>query len=261
MTAPRIDHEPIDFKNIATAALARSETLVSGWLPDGKREGEEWTARNPTRDDQHAGSFKINLATGQWLDFATGDSGGDLIGLYAYLNRLNQGQAARELAERIGANGNPKSSPHPKAGPEWTAIVPIPTDAPPAPAAHPKHGPPTAAWTYRDATGQPLFHVYRFDPPNERKQYCPLCWCRSAHGGKAWRWQAAATPRPLYGLDRLAARPEAPVLVCEGEKAADAAGELFPDWIAVTSAGGTQAPKQSDWSPLRGRRVAIWPDH
>lgn len=80
----------INFPAIAAAALARSEALVSGWLPDGKREGKEWTARNPTRDDQHAGSFRINLDTGQWLDFATGDKGGDLISLYAYLNRLNQ---------------------------------------------------------------------------------------------------------------------------------------------------------------------------
>ncbi len=261
MTSPRPDSESIDFKAIAAAALARSETLVSGWIPDGKRKGEEWIARNPTRDDQHAGSFNINLDTGRWLDFATGDSGGDLISLYAYLNRLNQGQAARALAEQIGMIGGAKTGQRQKTGNEWAALTPIPANAPPALAAHPQHGKPTAVWTYRDTSGQPLFHVYRFDPPNERKQFCPLCWCESANGAQAWRWQAAATPRPLYGLDRLAARPDAPVMVCEGEKATDAAGELLQDWVSVTSAGGAQAPKQSDWAPLRGRRVAIWPDH
>lgn len=257
----------IDFRAIALAALAQAQRLVMEWLPDGKREGAEWTARNPTRDDQHAGSFKINLDTGQWLDFATGDRGGDLISLYAYLNRLNQTQAARELAERLSLDGGCNSvqsgvnAPLTPKKSSWTPLRAVPDSTPEPPAAHPTHGKPTAVWTYRDASSQPLFHVYRFDPPNARKQFCPLCWCRSANGGMAWRWQAVTAPRPLYGLDRLAARSEAPVLVCEGEKAADAAGELLPDWIAVTSAGGAQATKQSDWTPLRGRRVAIWPDH
>lgn len=259
MTAPHVNK--IDFKGIAAVVLASSETLVSELLPDGKRNGAEWTARNPTRDDRHPGSFKVNLDSGIWRDFSTEDGGGDLISLYAYLHRVDQGTAARELAERFGLAGDTKSGKRPKSGSEWTAVLPIPADAPPPLAAHPHHGQPTKTWTYHDADGHPLFHVYRFDPPDARKQFCPLCWCRSANGGMAWRWQAVTAPRPLYGLDRLAARPEAPVLVCEGEKAADAAGELLPDWIAVTSAGGAQAPKQSDWTPLRGRRVAIWPDH
>lgn len=259
MTAPHVNK--IDFKGIAAAVLASSETLVSELLPDGKRNGAEWTARNPTRDDRHPGSFKVNLDSGIWRDFSTEDGGGDLISLYAYLHRVDQGTAARELAERFGLAGDTKSGKRPKSGNDWTAVLPIPADAPLPLAAHPHHGQPTKTWTYHDADGHPLFHVYRFDPPDARKQFCPLCWCRSANGGMAWRWQAVTAPRPLYGLDRLAARPEAPVLVCEGEKAADAAGELLPDWIVVTSAGGAQAPKQSDWTPLRGRRVAIWPDH
>jgi hypothetical protein len=61
-------------------------------------------------------------------------------------------------------------------------------------------------------------------------------------------------------LDRIAARPDAPVVVCEGEKAADAAGLLFPDFVAVTSQGGSKAPGKSGWSPLQGRAVTIWPD-
>ena len=50
MTAPRV--KKLDFKDIAARALARSESLVSELLPDGKRNGAEWTARNPTRDDR-----------------------------------------------------------------------------------------------------------------------------------------------------------------------------------------------------------------
>jgi DNA primase len=50
------------------------------------------------------------------------------------------------------------------------------------------------------------------------------------------------------------------VLVTEGEKAADAAAALFPDVVAITWPGGAMAVGKADWSPLRGRRVTIWPD-
>ena len=60
-----------------------------------------------------------------------------------------------------------------------------------------------------------------------------------------------SAPRLLYGLERLAARPDAPVLVTEGEKAVDAAGLLIPDSICITSQGGSKAPGKSDWTPLR----------
>ena len=76
--------------------------LVRRWLPDGRREGAEWVAINPTRADHRRGSFKVNLATGKWSDFATGDAGGDLIALAAYLFHLDQAEAARKIAAALG---------------------------------------------------------------------------------------------------------------------------------------------------------------
>ncbi|MEN8834115.1 hypothetical protein [Pacificibacter sp.] len=76
--------------------------LLATWLPDGKRVGREWVARNPTRADRKAGSFKVNMDTGRWADFATGDKGGDPISLYAYLNKLSQRAAAAELLDHWG---------------------------------------------------------------------------------------------------------------------------------------------------------------
>ncbi len=72
---------------------------------------------------------------------------------------------------------------------------------------------------------------------------------------------APPAPRPLFGLDRLAARPDAPVLVVEGEKAADAATELFPGHACLSWQGGTNATAKADWTPLAGRSVAVWPDN
>jgi hypothetical protein len=99
MTAPR----GIAYARIGAAALAHADTLVRRWLPSGRREGSsEWTALNPTRTDRRHGSFKVNLRTGRWSDFATGDAGGDLIALAAYLFHLDQAEAARKIAAALG---------------------------------------------------------------------------------------------------------------------------------------------------------------
>ena len=73
-------------------------------LPDGRREGSEWVARNPLRSDRKPGSFKVNLQRGPWCDFATGDKGGDLVSLAAYVAGLPQREAAIRLAESLGVN-------------------------------------------------------------------------------------------------------------------------------------------------------------
>lgn len=142
----------------------------------------------------------------------------------------------------------------------WTAILPVPADAPPPPATHWRHGAPSASWIYRDGKGRSLGIVLRFDLAEGEKEFFPLSYCRSVDGRSEWQWKALPVPRPLYGLDRLAARPDAPVVVTEGEKAADAAGRLLPNYVAVTSSGGSKAAGKADWSPLAGRTVVIWPD-
>jgi hypothetical protein len=92
----------IAFSRIADAALSHGDTLTRRWLPEGRREGVEWVAINPTRADHRRGSFKVNLATGKWSDFATGDAGGDLVALAAYLFHLDQVEAARKIAAALG---------------------------------------------------------------------------------------------------------------------------------------------------------------
>jgi hypothetical protein len=92
----------IAFRRIAEAALGRADTIVRRWLPDGRREGAEWVCRNPTRDDRRRGSFKVNVKTGKWGDFATGNRGADLVSLAAYLFKLSQAQAALKIADMIG---------------------------------------------------------------------------------------------------------------------------------------------------------------
>lgn len=90
------------FQEVNAVTLKSLENLCHGWLPDGRKKGAEFVALNPTRADRHPGSFMINLTTGRWADFATGDKGGDPISFYAYINGLTQIQAARELAKALG---------------------------------------------------------------------------------------------------------------------------------------------------------------
>jgi hypothetical protein len=141
----------------------------------------------------------------------------------------------------------------------WSIVVPVPADAPPPPQRHAKLGTPSGVWIYRDRDGAVLGQIARFDRP-DGKTYLPLTLWRGAAGGFQWRWKAWPCPRPLYGLDRLAARPEAPVLVCEGEKAADAAAGVLPGWVATCAPNGAGAAGNADWRPLAGREVTIWPD-
>ena len=114
-------------------------------------------------------------------------------------------------------------------GRDWRAVVPVPSDAPPAPAAHPTRGVPSARWGYHGKDGALLGYVLRFDGPDGAKDFSFLTWCEPASDGPGeWRWKSWDVPRPLYGLDRLSAHPEMPVIITEGEKAADAAGALLP---------------------------------
>jgi hypothetical protein len=102
--ARRLQPQParsLDFDRINRAALAVLPELLHRWLPDGRREGNEWVALNPRRADRHFGSFKTNLCTGRWCDFATGDGGGDVVSLVAYLHGIGQGEAARKLADML----------------------------------------------------------------------------------------------------------------------------------------------------------------
>lgn len=92
----------IDFDRINDDARAALPSLLARWLPDGRRIGHEWVARNPRRADRKPGSFRVNINTGRWADFATDDKGGDPVSLAAYLAGIGQAEAARNLADMFG---------------------------------------------------------------------------------------------------------------------------------------------------------------
>jgi uncharacterized protein (DUF927 family) len=140
-------------------------------------------------------------------------------------------------------------------------VAPVPADAPSLQAEWKGLGAPAGAWEYRDAAGRTLRWTLRFAKADGEKDIRPATLWRDKPGAPLrGRLKGEPDLRPLYGLDRLAARPGAPVLLVEGEKTADAAGERFPDFVALTWPGGSNAVGKADFSPLHGRRVIAWPD-
>ncbi|WP_299256937.1 toprim domain-containing protein [uncultured Kushneria sp.] len=98
------EHETFSkIRRVSAAALEYAELLLSEWLPEGKRQGSEWQARNTVRGDRHAGSFGVSLTSGKWNDFADRDArGSDLVSLLSYLRGCRQVDAAMEIDARLG---------------------------------------------------------------------------------------------------------------------------------------------------------------
>ncbi len=146
-----------------------------------------------------------------------------------------------------------------------TPIVPVPPDAPPMAFRHPRHGEPSRVWPYHDAGGRLVGYVARWDFVNEAgdhdKEVLPVTYCDLGAGRRGWRSKGMPAPRPLLGLPTILARPDAWILICEGEKTATAAAELFPDMAATTPAHGARSPHLTDFGPVAGRVVVIATDH
>jgi len=266
-------------KQISESALQHSELVLSNWLPEGKIQGNEWKAINPKRSDAHSGSFSVNVNTGKWADFATSEKGGDLVSLVSWLDNCSQTKAAELLASFLGVdfkmgtsgtNGNNKSkylkdnkktyknsdektgTSAVEAGNMFPFLPFLAQDNPPV--AHRMLGKTSLRWSYCDDNSQTIMQVCRFETENG-KETRPLIKTKDG-----FRWKALPAPRPLYHLDKIFNNPDVFIVVCEGEKAADAAELLFPDAVTTTPPNGAQSPHKANWKPVSGRKVKVWPD-
>lgn len=182
----------------------------------------------------------------------------------AALDHLEGGTVPKLAEPRKAVAGEKHRRYHP--------ILPVPEKAPPIPMeswvsefrARLKA---TAIWWYVTAGGTKLMADLRYegphpkDPTRTKKAVITWCWSRDDEdGSEHWAQTRPGDHLQLYGLDRLLERPDAPIVVCEGCKKADAIGRFAGDHVGVSWCGGVESVAKTDWSPLKGRKVIIWPD-
>ena len=90
----------------------------------------------------------------------------------------------------------PFASDAPAPRSDGEPVMPVPADAPPRLETHKGHGRPTASWAYRDAGGQLLGYVARFDGADGSKVVLPLT-LRRTGARLHWSWKGFPEPRPL----------------------------------------------------------------
>ena len=154
-----------------------------------------------------------------------------------------------------------------KGKPSSQIVLPVPADAPPPPQTHVSLGVPIRIHRYVDTNGETLHYVYVFPPRRSggKKIVLPLTY-REIGEDRLWDWKGYPKDHllPIYGLDRLAAHPDADVLFFEGEKCADVGAELFKgdrSIVAVSTMGGAEAGHRADLEPVRGRVALMHPDN
>lgn len=119
---------------------------------------------------------------------------------------------------------------------------------------------PSMVFPYRNADGSVMGYVLRQEMQYGKKETPMVMFCDIPEQGLAWCRFPFPRPRPVYNLDKIASRPDAQVILVEGEKCADALGRFLPNKLVSTWAGGTYGIRHTDWSPMAGRSIVIWPD-
>lgn len=224
-----------------------------------KKAGRELMGLCPFHGEKTP-SFSVNDAKGFYHCFGCGSHGD----LFTFIERTEGGaflDIVKHLAGELGIDLTAPDDKRRRDLDEWHSIVPPPKTAPAAPLSGWDH-----VYEYRDLEGYLLRYVLRRDATASRpkKQIMPLTWGwlrdeKNPAGVTGWYYRHADSPRSLYGLEELA-ETDGRVLVVEGEKAVHAARVLFPGMAVVTWSAGGNASHLTDWSPLRGRDVILWPD-
>lgn len=242
----------INFQELANKLLPYCESIVIENSPGGKRRGNEYVSGDITGGQ--GDSFSFNLITGKWADFAANQKGHDVISYYAELKQINNAESAKYLTDRYLSSAPAKLN-YPAKTPVKTSVIKPPHNAA-MPQIRKNNQSPSMTWTYRDEQGNTLFYVARYDLPDGSKSFQP--WTFTTAG--KWENKAWPSPRPLYNLDLIAKFPDKPILITEGEKAADAVSDMATFCIPTTWPNGAQSVDKVDITPLYGRDIILWPD-
>ncbi|MDX5487789.1 MAG: AAA family ATPase [Wolbachia endosymbiont of Andrena praecox] len=225
----------IDSKSLndKTELLLNIRSYLFYLLPRGTFRGDKFYV-----GDVHGNKGKslvVELSgsrAGLWNDFATGE-GGDIIDLWAAVHRKNARtefpEVIASISEWLGNNKKYREKQY--VDEDFEKFI-------------------THSWNYYDENGQVIVKVYRSDPPGKKKVYKPFDVKQSKF--------AAPEIRPLYNIPEILKSDK--VILVEGEKCAEALIEQ--GIVATTTMSGANADvDKTDWSPLKGKHIIIWPDN
>jgi len=220
---------------------------------------------------------------GIYTNFVTGVKGGPLKLIADQLGHASPMDSLKWASGWLG--GNPliieqrlvEKVQNNKQQSTWAPIIPVPKEVAPPNIKGNKYlsymlkdgNKEVARYAYRDEAGNLKGYVLRFERPNpddpggkNLKITPPLAYCQNEKGFKTWRWQGFfGDQKTAYGLEKLAQAPSKPVLVVEGEKKADAAQKMLPEYHVLSWIGGAGNVGKTNWECLAGREVTIWPDN
>lgn len=261
------DDTPVS--EIAARLAEHAEPLCRDLLPGGVKIGNEWKCGSILGGPGKSLSVCLSgEKRGVWCDFNGGEYKGDMLALIQATRRCDKGEAVQWAKDYLGtsdlvpakSNGQARKDRPDEGQPVYSK----PGKAP-SPEQFFKGS--AAAWEYKGNQGETLMWSVRFDKPGEgkdvkpKKDVKPLTLWRAPDGREAWCWKALPAPRPLFNIDKLVARPDAPVLMVEGEKSVIGAERFFRDYVATTWPGGTGQVERFKPDTLKGRKVFLWPDN
>lgn len=275
---------PINFSALADTMLSMAADVVPAWMPGGRHSSPEYICGSLQGGEGR--SCSVNLTTGKWSDFQSGEAGHDLVSLYAAIHEISNGKAARQLAQEYSlesvagivkgaAPGSTPPAPRPPPPPKparvsepegWRSVSPVPVNAVEVNFKHQHRQPEDIEHLAEYRIGEDLHgYVVRFRTSDGGKDTLPRTWCTSARdGGSRWHWKQWDAPRPLY-FPGHALPGGRSVIMVEGEKKADALQALLDAGAAgvycvATWPGGGKAWSKGTWAWLQGSAVMLWPD-
>ncbi|WP_341820842.1 AAA family ATPase [Wolbachia endosymbiont (group A) of Myopa testacea] len=206
--------------------LSRIDSCLSYLLPNGTFHGDKFYVGNIR--GERGKSLVVETRgekAGLWHDFATGE-GGDIITLWQNVTGKTKFlDTVEDIEQWLGRSTFQTNNS------EYLNKSEI-------------------HWDYHDENNQVIAKIYRYYDAAGRKRYS----CFDVKNSS----DTAPSPRPLYNIPGVIKSDK--IVFVEGEKCAES---LINQGItATTKMFRANAPiDKTDWTPLKGKHVTIWPDN
>ena len=210
---------------VKAAMLARLPEVLQHLFPNGRQLKREFQIGS--LQGEKGQSLKVSMSgdkAGLWQDFESGH-GGDIFDLWAAVHGLD---IQRDFPAVL------------RSCADWLGMSPV---VPPVSLER-------REWIYTDVSRKSLVTVKRTDGADGKKAFLPYDHIAGKHSMPA--------SRPLYNLPGIAASER--IIITEGEKCAQVLIDL--GMPATTVMGGANFdPAKTDFTPLAGKDITIWPDN